>query len=510
MEREEKEQAVSLIKDFRDVSPVECTEKLIEIYKKHDNAEDLFHELVTLGDLLSEMDSIEDSMNAYKEALGIIPDSDYAAEKIAELEDKLGISHKPGREAKSLSEKLVDADIFVRYGLMDEAKDILESLKVEESENIEVHRRLKDVYIQIQDDESAITECLILSSLYEKGGDLKLKDDVLREALGIDDEDPRLVELAKTTDEMPEVTTPEQEILGPSVGGSEEEISEPLQTAEVTEKALPEGVSTIEDFSEELSEAEFYERQGLYQDALSIYDKVSKVVQHSEELEERMEAARKNLSEEERESRDVAGEVLESPSLDEIAEPPVESEVIGGETSIEEEPAEPTLDSEVLEIFDEFKKGLSAELEDKDYETHYNLGIAYKEMGLIDDAIKEFQLSKADPERRIQVLSMLGMCYMEKKLYSLAVDAFREASDSMEARDDSYWGTIYALAEAHEKSGDTKTALDLFVKIYGWNSKFRNVHEKVNLLKQVLDTDKSDVEVIEETLKTKKDRISYI
>jgi hypothetical protein len=80
----------------------------------------------------------------------------------------------------------------------------------------------------------------------------------------------------------------------------------------------------------------------------------------------------------------------------------------------------------------------------------------------------------------------------------------------MEARDDSYWGTIYALAEAHEKSGDTKTALDLFVKIYGWNSKFRSVHEKVNLLKQVLDTDKSDVEVIEETLKTKKDRISYI
>ena len=96
-----------------------------------------------------------------------------------------------------------------------------------------------------------------------------------------------------------------------------------------------------------------------------------------------------------------------------------------------QEIAEPALDSDVMDIFNEFKKGLEKELEEEDYETHYNLGIAYKEMGLIDDAIREFQTSRNDPKRFIHASNMLGVCYIEKGLYPLAIDVLKDAIDKM-------------------------------------------------------------------------------
>ncbi len=68
------------------------------------------------------------------------------------------------------------------------------------------------------------------------------------------------------------------------------------------------------------------------------------------------------------------------------------------------------------------EKGVTPE----DFETHYDLGIAYKEMGLIDDAMAEFNLVMQDPAREVQCHMMLGLCYAEKGLMTDAIAQFKE------------------------------------------------------------------------------------
>jgi tetratricopeptide (TPR) repeat protein len=176
-----------------------------------------------------------------------------------------------------------------------------------------------------------------------------------------------------------------------------------------------------------------------------------------------------------------------------------------------QEMPEPSLDNDVLEIFQEFKKGLEKELGDEDSETHYNLGIAYKEMGLVDDAIKEFQTSRDDPARFIQSSTMLGVCYMERGLFTLAIDVLAKAVREMKERDDSYWALTYELADAYEKNQNLKEALDLYTGVYGWNAKFRNVSDKMSQLRaQTSLIAEKENEQTKTKPKERKDRVSYL
>ena len=144
------------------------------------------------------------------------------------------------------------------------------------------------------------------------------------------------------------------------------------------------------------------------------------------------------------------------------------------------------------------------ELEDDDSETHYNLGIAYKEMGLVDDAIKEFQISRNDPRRFVQSSTMLGVCYMENSLYSLAIETLQNVMGSIKQEEESYWPIKYDLAAAYEKNGQLGEALALYTEVYGWNAGFRKVSDRINDIKaRVAEQDK-------EKPKDKKNRVSYL
>ncbi len=515
MEKGAFDEAVGILGRFRESLPEETAEKLIEIYRKTGDNELLASELILLGDRKLQDGDKEKALRFYTEAEKASPDHPEVREKIKSLEEELGYEEEEVEEEKpekTLDEKLGDADIFVRYGLLDEALDVLEKLKVDEPENLEVHRRLKNIYLERNDKESAVTECLIMARLFEREGRIEHKEQVLKEAFDIYPEDPRLLELAKSEGGISSQKELEPEFQGSALEGFEM-MEEPQAAEEPPQGGLPE-------YSEELAEADFYIRQGLYEDAMAIYRRLLRTFPGNEEIKKRMEEIGGSAEE-------TAASLSESsemtPPAEEAASAPEEEEVYEGVTEeiplqeeLEEPPVEetpePSLDTEVLEIFEEFKKGISEELEEEDYETHYNLGIAYKEMGLLDDAIKEFQMARNDPERKIHVLTMLGICYMEKKLYSLAIEVFSDALKGMTERDESYWGLRYDLAEAYEKHGDIKSALNHYIEVYGWNSSFRNVNERVNQLKQNTGDAKDNVEVAEEedNRKPRKDRISYI
>jgi len=150
-----------------------------------------------------------------------------------------------------------------------------------------------------------------------------------------------------------------------------------------------------------------------------------------------------------------------------------------GESAAGEEPREVSLE----EIFRDFKKGVEQQLSPEDYETHYNLGIAYKEMGLTDEAIGEFQLAAKDPLHAVECCAMLGLCFLEKGLPQLAVKWYRKGLETIGIKETDRLGLQYALAGVLEQIGDREGAYRTYLDIYGANAQFQDVAERIKALK---------------------------
>src|SRR3954447_19756607 len=157
------------------------------------------------------------------------------------------------------------------------------------------------------------------------------------------------------------------------------------------------------------------------------------------------------------------------------------------ESELEEESEEVSLSEEeqsLEEIFKEFKKGVEQQLDSEDYDTHYNLGIAYKEMGLIDEAIGEFQLASKDPMRAVECASMLGLCFLEKGMPQLAIKWYRKGLEMPEITAEEHVGLLYDLGSAYMEVGDTDNAQKALVEVYGLNTNYRKI---VSRMKQLED-----------------------
>jgi tetratricopeptide (TPR) repeat protein len=165
-------------------------------------------------------------------------------------------------------------------------------------------------------------------------------------------------------------------------------------------------------------------------------------------------------------------------------------ELFSAQAAVEEAPAPAAStalgDSGLEEIFKEFRKGVDKQLGQEDYDTRYNLGIAYKEMGLVDEAIAEFQLAAKDDARLLECSSMLGICFMEKGMPKLAVKWFEKGLKAPGRSEEEYQGLRYDLAAALEASGELDRAYQLFSELYGQDANFRDVAAKVRELKAAL------------------------
>jgi tetratricopeptide (TPR) repeat protein len=139
-------------------------------------------------------------------------------------------------------------------------------------------------------------------------------------------------------------------------------------------------------------------------------------------------------------------------------------------------------DEALTDLFREFQKGVDKQLGKEDYETRYNLGIAYKEMGLVDEAVAEFQLAAKDEDRLLECASMLGICFIEKGMPKLAVKWFEKGLQAQGRSEQEYLGLRYDLANALEAAGDPARAREIYTELYGQDAGFRDVANKVRQL----------------------------
>ncbi len=147
---------------------------------------------------------------------------------------------------------------------------------------------------------------------------------------------------------------------------------------------------------------------------------------------------------------------------------------------------------QLKEVFDEFKADMGevgeAEAEAEDLETHYNLGIAYREMGLLEEAIGEFQkvaqsIKGGRPFRySMQCYTLLGLSFMDKTQPKIAAIWYEQALKTPDLDPESILAVRYDLGVAHELAGDTKAALDSFSQVYAMNIDYRDVAERIAFL----------------------------
>jgi tetratricopeptide (TPR) repeat protein len=173
------------------------------------------------------------------------------------------------------------------------------------------------------------------------------------------------------------------------------------------------------------------------------------------------------LFDEEDDFFDLAGELVEELSKEEVFQR--DGMLVQSEQTLEE-------------IVEGFKKGVAEHLSPTDYDTHFNLGIAYREMGLLDEAIGEFQLASKDARYLVLCCSMLGLCFVDKGLGDLAVKWYRRALEFPGISEEDSLGMMYDLGNVYMAMNDWDNAYKTFGDLYGIDANYRDVVAKMEEL----------------------------
>ena len=131
------------------------------------------------------------------------------------------------------------------------------------------------------------------------------------------------------------------------------------------------------------------------------------------------------------------------------------------------------------QVFAAFKQGVEQELDEGDFETHYDLGIAYKEMGLLEDAIGEFQIALSGPARKLASLHAMGLCALELERASDGVSHFEQALALPEVPSEQQIGLHFDLGRAYEQQGDLERARTAYEVVAASDPDFGGVDERL-------------------------------
>jgi tetratricopeptide (TPR) repeat protein len=154
------------------------------------------------------------------------------------------------------------------------------------------------------------------------------------------------------------------------------------------------------------------------------------------------------------------------------------------DTRMKVEDEEPTGDEEqdFREMLARFRQGIDENIEETDFQSHYDLGVAFKEMGLLDEAIAEFQKALRAPEGKLRTSESLGMCFHDKGAFGVAESILRRALELPATGDQERLGILYWLARALEEQGKPAEARDLYGRVFAVDIRFMDVGTRVKAL----------------------------
>jgi len=136
-------------------------------------------------------------------------------------------------------------------------------------------------------------------------------------------------------------------------------------------------------------------------------------------------------------------------------------------------------DRDFAELLAQFKKKLAESIAHDDIGSHYDLGLAFKEMGLVDEAIAEFQIALRAGDDRLKIFEELGQCFLLKKQYNIAVKVLSRAAQVEPDDEIELIGVYYHLGRAFEELGQRDKALDAYERVVGLDLNFQDVAQRM-------------------------------
>ena len=274
----------------------------------------------------------------------------------------------------------------------------------------------------------------------------------------------------------------------------------------------------VRDVSAELEEAEFYLQQGLFEDAERVCVAILEQNPDNTEVQTKLDEihTRRNAQggegETSSELQDLAAELLEDgfPELD-IDATLEEDVAVDGFTVLEDvtQPAENGTHAPKV-----FRTDVDEQIAADDMESHYNLGIAYREMGLLDDAVAEFSKAERDPRRFVDCQTLKGLCCVDKGDFEKGEVAFRAALDGDSLADGQKLSLHYELGALYASWERPQDALDSFQIVADSDLFFRDVADRLDNLHKLLGgasgSQPGKSETAEITPEETKDRVSFL
>jgi len=239
----------------------------------------------------------------------------------------------------------------------------------------------------------------------------------------------------------------------------------------------PRAESLVED---DLDEADFYSGQGMYPESIDvlhallerypnhplILNKLRDVEMLMAGTEEPLEVAHDSIEQE------INTGGTDAINIDEIEEVPVDDleEIDSDHHAAPKKKRQPTV-------------MLEKPVAENDAETHYDLGLAYKEMGLMDEAIKAFEKAVRAPGREVGCRLMIGMCHREQGNNSEAIHQFKQGLHA-EPHERERQSLYYEIACTYELLGDAGEALYYFEMVLKRDPNFADVNSRVIHLRE--------------------------
>jgi tetratricopeptide (TPR) repeat protein len=239
------------------------------------------------------------------------------------------------------------------------------------------------------------------------------------------------------------------------------------------------------ELEEALEEAEFFASRGLFEDAKSILlEQLERLPKHPL-IRERLA----ELSQQEQNSTRGSG-ARERPSQGDAIDVDGDRafDIAASLDALEtQEPTatfhEPEQQVDVEEVFAKFKEGVAKQISVDDAQSHYDLGVAYKEMGLLEDAVREFEVAARDTKRECVCRSMIGMIQIERGNVNEAIDAFMRGLKAKVRTPDQDTVLEFEVAACYEMKKTNSKALEFYQKAARRDPGYRDVQERIRRLK---------------------------
>lgn len=441
----------------------------IELAKEWNNHSLHIEYLKKLGKLYTKNKRYEEADKVYKEILAL---DTYEESAIKYFEEREIENHKEvltkvkeeivetaieveTKEEADIEREIEEVSFLLKYGLLKNAKEKLDELKLRFPDSPAVKEKWAEYFENTKDYQALKIVYEELINLYKE-----LENEEKTKLF-----QSKLINLkGKTLPSEEPKESIEEHIIEP--------IEEPELIEEIEEIEIESFMPNIEDV---LLEADFNFKNNKLEEARRLCQKILEIDSGNKRANELLIRIDKKTSEEKKtpeitpekkeEYFDLTSEIIKELEKEEKIKTPFkdEAERITFET-----------------LFKEFKEKLSQQIGKEDLETHYNLGIAYKEMGLYDDAITEFFLTSEFEEKTYDSYIMIASCFVEKGELEKAILFYKKALNIEGITDNNRAGIYFELGNIHEREKDIKKAYICFKKANALDLSLKIAQNKID------------------------------